>query len=178
MSHEQKVVQYVTELDRQFQTGSAREHTYRPALQRLLSEILPHLIVSNEPARLPCGQIDFALSRKKDNFPIAFIETKNLNDSDIAGNNKNKEQFDRYKRYLDHIIFTDYLEFLRYEKETGEIESIRIAELKGGKIKPLKENFDRFKSFIEHFGQAKPQTITSSAKLAKIMAEKHFGEVG
>jgi len=172
MSHEQKVVQYVTELDRQFQTGSAREHTYRPALQRLLSEILPHLIVSNEPARLPCGQIDFALSRKKDNFPIAFIETKNLNDSDIAGNNKNKEQFDRYKRYLDHIIFTDYLEFLRYEKETGEIESIRIAELKGGKIKPLKENFDRFKSFIEHFGQAKPQTITSSAKLAKIMADK------
>ena len=169
------IAEYITALNCQIETGTAGELTHRPALHRLLTVMLPHLIVSNEPARLPCGKIDFALSRKSDKFSIAFIETKDLNDSDLCGENKNKEQFDRYKRYLDHIIFTDYLEFIRYDKGTGKIvESVRIAEQKkkGGKVTPLIENFDRFKSFIELFGQAKPQSIDSSARLAEIMADK------
>ena len=170
---QKEMTQYITDLNNQLATDSAGEHTHRPALQRLLTVMLPRLVVSNEPARLPCGKIDFALFRKRDKFPAAYIETKDLNDPDLAGKNKNKEQFDRYKRYLDHIVFTDYLEFLCYEKERNEIvDSVRIGELKDGKVVPLKENFEKFKSFIERFGQAKPQTIDSSAKLAEVMAGK------
>jgi type I restriction-modification system DNA methylase subunit len=164
-------LEYITELNRQYQSGIAREHTYRPALQQLLATMLPHLTVSNEPARQACGAPDYILQRKDGNIPIAFIEAKDLNDTDLAGRSKNKEQFDRYKVSLDNIIFTDYLDFLLYEK--GEfVESIRIAELKGEKIVSLKENFDKFSHIISHFGQAKPQKITSSAKLAEIMAGK------
>ncbi|NDW10322.1 type ISP restriction/modification enzyme [Dysgonomonas sp. 520] len=133
--------------------------------------MLPHLIVLNEPARQACGAPDYILQRKTDNIPVAFIEAKDINDSDLTGRNKNKEQFTRYKNSLDNILFTDYLDFLLYEK--GEfVESIRIAELKGEKIIPLQENFDKFTHLITRFGDAKPQRITSSAKLAEIMAGK------
>ena len=44
--------EYIAELDRQYQTGKAREHSYRPALQRLLAGMLPDLVVTNEPARV------------------------------------------------------------------------------------------------------------------------------
>lgn len=165
------VKEYISELDKQYRSGVAREHTYRPALQNLLATMLPHLIVSNEPARQACGAPDYILQRKEGNIPVAFIEAKDINDTDLTGRNKNKEQFDRYKKSLDNIIFTDYLDFLLYEE--GEfVDSIRIAELKSEKITPLADNFDKFSQMIRHFGDAQPQKITSSAKLAEIMAGK------
>lgn len=38
------IKEYITELNRQYQTGQAREHSYRPALQRLLADMLPQTI--------------------------------------------------------------------------------------------------------------------------------------
>ena len=166
-----EIAQYISELNRQFQTGSAREHTYRPALQRLLSEMLTHLIVSNEPARQVCGAPDLILLRKNDNIPIAYVETKDIGDSDLAGRKKNKEQFDRYKAALSELIFTDYLEFHLYEH--GEhVDTVRLAQIKDDKIQPIKENIEKFESLIKRFGKAAPQTIVSATKLAEIMAKK------
>lgn len=163
--------EYILEIQRQFATGVAREHTYRPALQQLLATMLPHLTVSNEPARQACGAPDYILQRKEDNIPIAFIEAKDIGDSDLGGRNKHKEQFQRYRASLDNIIFTDYLDFWLYEN--GEfVDSVCIAKLNGEKITPLEENFEKFESIIKHFGNAKPQHITSPAKLAHIMAGK------
>lgn len=162
--------EYIVELDRQFQTGVAREHTYRPALQNLLATMLPHLTVSNEPARQACGAPDYILQRSDTNIPVAFIEAKDLEEP-LDGRKKHKEQFDRYKQSLDNIIFTDYLDFHLWEK--GEfVESIRIADIRGNKIVGLPENYEKFSSLIAHFGDAKPQKITSSTKLAEIMAGK------
>ena len=171
---EQKMImtlkEYIVELDRQFQTGVAREHTYRPALQNLLATMLPHLTVSNEPARQACGAPDYILQRSDTNIPVAFIEAKDLEEP-LDGRKKHKEQFDRYKQSLDNIIFTDYLDFHLWEK--GEfVESIRIADIRGNKIVGLPENYEKFNSLIAHFGDAKPQKITSSTKLAEIMAGK------
>ena len=165
------IQEYILEIQRQFATGVAREHTYRPALQQLLATMLPHLTVSNEPARQACGAPDYILQRKEDNIPIAFIEAKDIGDSDLGGRNKHKEQFQRYRASLDNIIFTDYLDFWLYEN--GDfVDSVCIAKLNGEKITPLKENFEKFESIIKHFGNAKPQHITSPAKLAHIMAGK------
>jgi hypothetical protein len=99
------ILDYLTELDRQYQTEAATEHTYRSALERLLSVMLPHLSIVNESKRQSCGAPDYVLS--KDDIPTAFVETKNINDTDLAGKKKNKEQFDRYKLILNSIIFTD-----------------------------------------------------------------------
>ena len=167
------IQEYIAEVQKQFATGYAREHTYRPALQQLLSAMLPHLIVSNEPARQSCGAPDYILMRDDDNnpIPVAFVEAKDIGDSDLAGRKEHKEQFDRYRSSLDNIVFTDYLDFHFYEK-TEFVDSVRIAEVKGNKIVACKDNFDKFKHLIEHFGNAAPQTITSPSKLAEIMAGK------
>lgn len=165
------IQEYISEIQRQFATGVAREHTYRPALQQLLSSLLPHLIVSNEPARQSCGAPDYILMRKNDRIPIAFVEAKDIDDTDLVGKNKHKEQFDRYRLSLDNIVFTDYLDFRFYEK--GEfVDSIRIAEVNGNKVLAVKDNFEKFKYLIEHFGNATPQKITRSSQLAEIMAGK------
>jgi hypothetical protein len=163
--------EYISEIQRQYATGVAREHTYRPALQNLLATLLPQLVVSNEPARQACGAPDYILQRTEGNIPVAFVEAKDIGDPDLGGRKQHKEQFERYRASLDNIIFTDYLDFWLYEN--GEfVESVRIAELRGNKIVPLKENFAKFESLIAHFGNAQPQHITSPAKLAEIMAAK------
>lgn len=164
---------YIDELNKQYKTGIAREHSYRPALKDLLQSLLPKMVVTNEPAHFECGAPDYIVSREKDHLPIFFVEAKDVNDNDLDGRNKNghKEQFDRYKQALDHIIFTDYLDFHLYEQ--GEfVDSVRIAEIKGDKIVFIAEAEEKFLSMIQHLAAFCIQRITSAPRLAKLMAAK------
>ena len=165
--------QYVEELNRQYHTGLAREHSYRPALKELLQGLLPNMVVTNEPARFECGAPDFIISREKDNLPVFFVEAKDVGDTDLDGNreSQHKEQFDRYKQALDHIFFTDYLDFHLYDN--GEfVDSVRIAEIKGDKIVAIKGVEAKFFELIQHVANSAMQKITSASKLAKLMAGK------
>ena len=164
---------YIDELNKQYKTGIAREHSYRPALKDLLQSLLPKMVVTNEPAHFECGAPDYIIQREKDHLPVFFVEAKDVNDNDLDGRNKNahKEQFDRYKQALDYIIFTDYLDFHLYEH--GEfVDSVRIAEIKGDKIVGISEAEDKFFSMIQHLGSSAIQRITSAPRLAKLMAGK------
>lgn len=165
--------QYVEELNRQYHTGLAREHSYRPALKELLQGLLPNMVVTNEPARFECGAPDFIISREKDNLPVFFVEAKDVGDTDLDGNreSQHKEQFDRYKQALDHIFFTDYLDFHLYDN--GEfVDSVRIAEIKGDKIVAIKGVEAKFFELIQYVANSAMQKITSASKLAKLMAGK------
>ena len=163
--------EYISSINQQYQTGVAREHAYRPALQQLLSSLMPFTIVTNEPARVACGAPDFIVTDRKTSLPIAFFEAKDIDDSDLDGRKTHKEQFTRYKNSLDTIVFTDYLDFHLYEY--GEwVESIRIGEIRGNKITLVKENEAAFLELISHVGNAHPQKITSASKLAAMMASK------
>ena len=164
---------YIDELNKQYKTGIAREHSYRPALKDLLQSLLPKMVVTNEPAHFECGAPDYIIQREKDHLPVFFVEAKDVNDNDLDGRNKNahKEQFDRYKQALDYIIFTDYLDFHLYEH--GEfVDSVRIAEVKGDKIVGIAEAEDKFLSMIQHLGASAIQRVTSASRLAKLMAGK------
>lgn len=162
---------YISELNKQFRTGIAREHSYRPALQQMMSAMLPDMVVTNEPARFECGAPDFIISRKSDNTPVLFIEAKDIDDSDLDGRKQNKSQFNRYKASLDRIIFTDYLDFHFYEN--GELkECIRLADIVGEKIVGIDSNFDKFVVMVKSFADSVPQKITSAGRLASIMASK------
>ncbi|MBR2116719.1 MAG: N-6 DNA methylase [Alistipes sp.] len=163
-------LEYTKELNAQYSTGKATEHSYRPALKELLQSLLPKMTVVNEPSRYEFGAPDYILLRK--DVPVAFIEAKDFAKSnDLAGCKENKEQFNRYKQSLDNIIFTDYLDFWLYRN--GEfVDSVRIAELKGDKIVFISENEIKFIALIEYLANAQPQKITSSKKLAEIMAGK------
>ena len=164
---------YIDELNKQYKTGIAREHSYRPALKDLLQSLLPKMVVTNEPAHFECGAPDYIIQREKDHLPVFFVEAKDVNDNDLDGRNKNahKEQFDRYKQALDYIIFTDYLDFHLYEH--GEfVDSVRIAEIKGDKIVGIAEAEDKFLSMIQHLGTSAILRVTSASRLAKLMAGK------
>ena len=164
------VTEYIKELNAQYKTGKATEHSYRPALKELLQSLLPKMTIINEPKRYDFGAPDYILMRS--DVPVAFIEAKDfVKTNDLAGRKENKEQFDRYKQSLDNIIFTDYLDFWLYRN--GEfVDSVRLAELKDDKIVLVSENEAKFVSLIEHLANAQPQKITSSKKLAEIMAGK------
>ena len=158
---------YIDELNKQYKTGLAREHSYRPALKDLLQSLLPKMVVTNEPAHFECGAPDYIIQREKDHLPVFFVEAKD----DGRNKNAHKEQFDRYKQALDYIIFTDYLDFHLYEQ--GEfVDSVRIAEIKGDKIVGIAEAEDKFLSMIQHLGASAIQRVTSASRLAKLMAGK------
>lgn len=165
--------QYLLDLNQQYKTGVAREHAYRPALKVLMESLLPKMVVTNEPAHIDCGAPDYIVSREKDHLPVFFIEAKDLNDTDLDGKAKSghKEQFDRYKQALDHVIFTDYLDFHLYEN--GELtNTVRIAETRGNKIVGIPEAEDTFIAMIDHLAASAIQRITSASKLAQLMAGK------
>jgi predicted helicase len=159
--------QYLTKINTLYLTGNAREHSYRGDLQNLIMDILPDVLVTNEPARVDCGAPDYVLTRK--DVPIGYIEAKDIG-VDLK-DKKLKEQFDRYKSGLTNLIFTDYMDFHFY-KDGEFITKIAIAEIENGTIKPLPENFDQFTHLIQNFAVTVSQTIKSPTKLAQMMAGK------
>lgn len=165
------ITTYIKSINEQFRTGIAREHSYRPMLQQLLNEMLDGLVVTNEPARIDCGAPDFIISSKKTNTPVFYIEAKDIDDRDLDGRRENKEQFNRYKKSLDHIIFTDYIDFHLYEN--GEwVRNVRLAEVHGDKIALCKDNVEDFKELINHIATTQPTPITTAKRLAEQMAAK------
>lgn len=158
---------YIDDIDKRYKTSTAREHTYRPALQNLLEDVIPGILASNDPARIECGAPDFILSRR--NIDVGYIEAK-----DIGGGldkTEKTEQLKRYRESLDNLILTDYLEF-RFFLHGEKVETIRIGEIQGNRIKPLPENFDRLRTLFVDFAAFQGQTIKSAKKLAEMMAHK------
>ena len=58
------VVAYIAEVAKLAKTGVTTEHSFRPALSKLLSALLPDLTPVNEAKRLECGAQDFILIDK------------------------------------------------------------------------------------------------------------------
>lgn len=165
------IAEYIKQINEQFGTGIAHEHSYRPMLQQLLSEMLPTFVVTNEPARIECGAPDFIISSSKTNTPVFYVEAKDIDDRDLDGRKENKEQFTRYKKSLDYIIFSDYLDFHLYEN--GEwVKNVRLAEVQGDNIVLCKEDLEDFIALVNHIASTKPSKITSAKRLAIQMAAK------
>jgi len=130
------ITEYITDIDCQYQSGCATEHSYRPALHRLLASMMPELSVTNEPKRIECGAPDYILTKKQ--RPLGYIETKtigkNLDDSE------HQKQLDRYRLALSNLIVTNYTQF-RFYRNTQQVAEIDIAAIKegqgkNGQIKP------------------------------------------
>lgn len=161
---------YINTVSQKYELGNATEHTYRGALESLIAGIIPDLLVTNEAKREKCGAPDYIISRS-DGQPVFYMEAKDIGDRDLDGHGAHKPQFTRYKDSLDHIIFTDYLDFHFYEY--GEwVENIRIGEVCGESIVLCEDYIDKFRSSIQRFANSKVQAITSASRLAEIMAAK------
>ncbi|MEO7659734.1 MAG: DNA methyltransferase, partial [Pyrinomonadaceae bacterium] len=161
------IQQYIDQVARRYALGNATEHTFRGDLQMLLESLVPEIRATNEPKRIECGAPDYVITRK--DIPVGYIEAKDVG-VDLDGKSL-KEQFDRYRDALDNLVFTDYLDF-RFYINGDATASVRIAEVRNGKVVATPEKFDAFTSLIKEFASRTPQTIKSSKKLAEMMAEK------
>lgn len=166
------IKEYIAAVSTAFLHGNATEHSYRGFLQQLLAELLPKHHITNEPSRIACGAPDSIITSRKSGLPLAAIEAKGIGDPDLDGHRQNKEQFTRYKEAIEHLVFTDYLDFHFYQRGVF-IDSVRIAELKGNRIVGINENYDRFLELVHaHIALAQPQGIRDSHTLAIHMAGK------
>ncbi len=158
---------YLDQVKKRFASGIATEHSYRADLQTLINDLVKGVTVTNEPKRVTCGAPDYIITRK--DIPIGFIEAKDVG-KDLS-DKVYKEQFNRYKKSLDNLIITDYLDFELYINGKFVI-SVEIAKIRDDKVIPIPENFDKFTSLINDFCRYKGQTIKSASRLSIMMADK------
>ncbi len=163
------IAEYIKQINLLYQTGKARELSYRSALEQLVKNCTG-LKVIGEQARSEFGTPDFALTTKK-NITVAYIETKDIANGDLDGLKKNKAQFDKYKAAVDTIVFTDYLDFHLY-KDGSLVLQAELAVIKDDKIVLNEEALGAFKSIMDKLRYSAPQKISSPSKLAQLMADK------
>ena len=163
----QALTLYVAEIDKIYHTGKATEHSYRPALLKLLEGITTGLSITNEPKHIECGAPDFIITRG--DIPLGYIEAKDI--SIGIANKANKEQFERYKKALGNLIITDYLTFQLFA-DGNLVSSVSIATEVNKNITADKKQFDAFYTLINQFTNYTGKTIFKSAELAAMMAAK------
>ncbi len=159
---------YLQSLATQLQTGNATEHTHRPALQNLLTALLPNYRITNEPRRIACGSPDFEIAKGEE--PIGHIEAKDVGvDLEKV---QHSEQLKRYLPFLNNLLLTDYLEFRWFVN--GEYQpamTVKLAEVdKTGKLRPLSEKFARFDTLLKIFVETPVLTLRSPEELANKLA--------
>lgn len=163
---------YLADIEEQFKTGVAKEHSYRPALKKLFESIdAPKPIIAiNEPKRDTFGAPDFMI--KSGDAVIGFAEAKDIGINRLDNlSDREIEQKSRYLAALPNLIYTDYLEF-RFYQEGKETARVRIAEFDGKTITPLPERYQTLVDLIKDFYVIKTATIKSPLKLAELMAGK------
>ncbi len=159
------ISQFLTDISAIHARGNATEHSYRPAIKTLI-ETTADIIATNEPKREACGAPDFII--EQGDIPLGHIEAKDIEIDIRPRKGPNKEQQDRYIAGLPNLIYTNGLDWDFY-REGERIASVTIGDVLMG-IQPRPENFDQFAHLLQDFVTARPQTITSAAKLAKMMA--------
>lgn len=161
---------YFDEIVTVYQRGNATEHSYRPALTKLFNTITAEIVATNEPQHLTdVGAPDFSFHRGA--VAIGHGEAKKLGvDLKAYIKKDGKEQYDRYRKALPNLLYTDGMTFL-FLKDGELRHEVTIGEdLFGWKAKP--ENFDALKHALVDFASQRPQTIKSPAVLARLMAGK------
>lgn len=169
-----------------------KEHTHRSALENLLNEIKEHtgnnakagmfakIKIVHEPNNDKEGRGAPDFRFEINSLILGYIENKRVNanlDEIIKS-----EQIKKYLELSDNIIITDYLRFIRIDKDGNIISEVRLCELSElknynkafmqSKQLNLKEKtnklFEIFKLFLSH----KPKQINSAKEFANALAER------
>ena len=160
---------YCREIGQTRATGQATEHSYRPALQKLIQDLAGGDVRAiNEPQSVACGAPDFIVERR--GVRIGHIECK-----DVGANLDRAEASAQLKRYRDglpNLILTDYLQFRWYAE--GELrDEARLARLDSqGKVAADKVGAARTDALLEAFLATDFPSIDSPRELANAMAAR------
>ena len=157
-----------------YKTGIAGEHAYRPALHKLFNTLSEEVRAVNEPARVDVGAPDFVFLRG--DIPIGHCEAKDIGSDLKAFKGYAKDQFKRYSEGFPNLIYTNCLDW-RFYRDGELISEITIADYLMG-VQPRRERFDALMAMLRDFIDQRPQTITSSERLAERMAAKAIPDQG
>ena len=169
-SDEEIIRSYTKAVNKKYSSGEASELTYRTPLENFLYDIFDGKYdIMGEKKLMACGKPDIAIV--KDKVTIAVFETKDIGKGDLDGKGKNQEQFDRYKQAINHIVFTDYIDFHFYEN--GDLKkTICIGSQKKDKIDFEQSKIEELIAYIREFVPNSAPEIHSTKLLADLMARK------
>lgn len=162
------VQEYMDEVRSLYASGHAREHTYRPPLQRLMSSFADVEAI-NDGKQSEHGAPDFIFQRISNReIILGYAEAK-----DIDANLDKVEKSDQMHRYAGYqnLYLTDYLEF-RFFRDGEKYKTLRIGDVAGGRVIGDPDQYERLYRELEAFISLPPQRITSGGRLAEIMGAK------
>lgn len=163
---------YLSEVQKQLDSGQATEHSYRPAIKDLLNALNETIEAINEPKQSEHGAPDFiVIGKKNKDLKLGYGEAK------IPGENLDKieksEQMDRYKGYT-NLFLTDCFDW-RFYRNGNKIFEIKIGELNREKTSIAKLNTTNYSVLaqeIANFLSQTPENIRNGKRLAEIMGGK------
>lgn len=159
---------YLHDVQKQFESGQAVEHAYRPALQRLLDTFEDTRAI-NDPKQSEFGAPDFVLLRDSNTDIVkGHAEAKDI------GTNLDKaeasEQMQRYAGYS-NLFLTDYLEF-RFYADGERYQTVSLGRVEKGKLILTPSNGLQVMREIAELMTRPAEPITSGRRLAEIMGAK------
>lgn len=162
---------YVSEIRALYASGQTTEHSFRPALAKLFGSIDSSLTVINEPKHITdVGAPDFVFNRG--DVAIGWCEAKDIGKDvrKFATTDYSRAQKDRYKKGLPNLIYTNGLDF-EFIREGEVVDFITIADLIPT-LPARTNNFPLLENRLRDFAHVTPLSITSSKRLAEMMAGK------
>ena len=132
------IEEFLAEVAAAYKTGVAREHTYRPALQKLFDSLSEEVRAINEPARVDVGAPHFVFLRG--DIPMGHCEAKDIGLDIKTMKGYSKEQKQRYKDGFQNLVYTNCLDW-RFYRDGELVADITIADYLMG-IQPRPERFD------------------------------------
>lgn len=162
---------YLNDIRTLYASGQTTEHSFRPALAKLFGSIDPDITVINEPKHITdVGAPDFVFQRGE--VAIGWCEAKDIdkNVRKFAATDYSKDQKERYRKGLPNLIYTNGLDF-EFLRDGEVIDFISIAEL-APNLPALTDNFALLENRLRDFAHVTPLSITSSKRLAEMMAGK------
>ncbi len=162
------IEQYVGEVLTQYKSGHAKEHAYRPALERLMSSF-KGVTAINDPKRSAHGNPDFVfLNRSNKDIIRGYAEAKDI---DVSLDKTEKtDQMRRYGGY-ENLFLTNYIEF-RFFQNGSKYRTITIGELKHGTLHLNPAMYGQLADELAQFLELQPESIKSGKRLAEIMGAK------
>jgi predicted helicase len=160
------IQEYVQEVKQIYQGQNATEHTYRPALKKLIESLDYGIQATNEPKRIACGAPDFLVMQGA--LEIGHIEAKDIG---VSLNKVEKTpQMARYFNALGNLILTDYIEFRWYVQGELRLTASLGTIDKKKKFKVDAEGIQQVEHLWRQFLLTKVAQFTTPKDLAKRMA--------
>ena len=162
---------YLSEIRALYASGQTTEHSFRPALAKLFASIDPAITVINEPKHITdVGAPDFVFQRGE--VAIGWCEAKDIGKDvrKFAANDYSRGQKERYRKGLPNLIYTNGLDF-EFIRDGEAVDLITIADLIPT-MPARPDSFELLENRLRDFAHVTPLSITSSKRLAEMMAGK------